>query len=214
MRGNKSARKHIEPSVSEDAETKEQKVESLRVSLGLTDVRHTFDNFKVVDGTKRAHEAFKAMANGTHKPMLLCVGNIGNGKTFLCEALSIALYRRGVRCSVELWSELRRRLLQAMHRPRPNAMDYDELFDSIRKRRYLIIDDVGMGSRGTEWEKSELEDIVNYRYKERLFTVLTTNKTLEELPERVVSRFFDPEVSEVVMNEGKDYRIKEAEEIK
>lgn len=197
------------PSISEDAETNEQRIESLRVSLGLTDVRHTFDNFEVVDGTKRAYEAFKAMANGTHKPLLLLVGNIGNGKTYLCEALSIALYHKGIRCFVDLWSELRRRLLQAMHRPIPGRMDYDELFDSIRRREYLIIDDVGMGSRGTGWERGELEDIVNYRYRERLFTVLTTNQTLEELPERVVSRFFDPEVSEVVMNEGKDYRIKE-----
>lgn len=209
MLSDKSAPMSTEPSDGE-GETKEQKVERLRALLGLSDTNHTFENFKVLAGTRRAYEAFKGMANGTHKPMLLCCGAIGNGKTYLCEALSISLYRKGIRCEVSLWSELRRRLLQAMHRPKPGSVDYDELFKSIRRRKFLIIDDVGMGSRGTEWEMSELEDIVNYRYRERLFTVMTTNRTLEELPERVVSRFFDPEVSEVVINEGKDYRIKEA----
>lgn len=148
------------------------------------------------------------MAEGNHKPMLLVCGGLGNGKTYLCEALAIALYRKGERCPVNLWSELRRQLLQAMHRPKPGKMDYDDLFESIRRRERLIIDDIGMGSKGTDWEVAEIEDIINYRYRERLFTVLTTNRTLEELPERVVSRFFDPEVSEVVINEGKDYRVR------
>lgn len=181
--------------------------ESLRQALGLTSWSHTLDTFKPNNGTQKVYESVKAMADGNHKPMLLISGGIGNGKTHLMEALSIALYGKGIRCQVTLWSDLRRQLLQKMHRPRPGE-DYDVFFDNVKKRKHLIIDDVGMGSKSTEWEMAELEDIVNYRYKERLFTVVTTNRTLEELPERVVSRFFDPEVSEVVINEGKDYRIR------
>lgn len=194
----------------EQEETKEQAKEGMRQFLGLTNWGRTFATFKVVNGTKRAFDAMKAMAVGKHKPMFLLCGGIGNGKTHLCESLSIELYKQGIKCPITLWAELRRQLLQAMHRPKPRQVDYDTLFDNFRKRKYVIIDDVGMGSKMTEWEESELEDIINYRYREGLFTVMTTNRALEELPERVVSRFFDPEVSEVVVNEGKDYRLNRA----
>jgi len=191
----------------EQEETEEQVKERMRQFLGLTNWNRTFATFKVVNGTRRAFSTMKAMAEGKHQPMLLLCGGIGNGKTHLCEALSIELYKKGIKCPITLWAELRRKLLQAMHRPKPNQADYDTLFDNFRKRKYVIIDDVGMGSKMTEWEESELEDIINYRYREGLFTVMTTNRALEELPDRVVSRFFDPEVSEVVINEGKDYRL-------
>lgn len=180
----------------------------MRQFLGLTNWNRTFATFRVIKGTKKAFIAMKAMTEGKHQPMLLLYGGIGNGKTHLCEALSIELYKKGVKCPITLWAELRRKLLQTMHRHKPNQIDYDTLFDNFRKRKYVIIDDVGMGSKMTEWEESELEDIINYRYREGLFTVMTTNRLLEELPERVVSRFFDPQVSEVVKNEGKDYRLK------
>ena len=191
----------------EQEETKGQSKERMRQFVGLTNWNRTFATFKIVKGTKRAFSTMKAMAEGKHQPMLLLCGGIGNGKTHLCEALSIELYKNGIKCPITLWAELRRKLLQAMHRPKPNQADYDTLFNNFRKRKYVIIDDVGMGSKMTEWEESELEDIINYRYREGLFTVLTTNRVLEELPERVVSRFFDPKVSEVVVNEGKDYRL-------
>lgn len=200
--------KNTELEEAEKEETKEEKIEKLRIGLGLSSVRHTFENWKHLHGTEKCYKAFLAMAEGKHQPMLLMAGGVGNGKTYLCEALAIALYRKGIRCPVNLWAELRRQLLQAMHRPNPRKMNYDDLFESIRKRERLIIDDVGMGSKGTDWEMSELEDIINYRYRENLFTVLTTNRTLEELPERIVSRFFDPEVSEVVINDGIDYRVR------
>jgi len=206
---NTEPQKNIEPSELKREETKEEKIEKLRILHGLTSITHTFENWKHLPGTEKAYKAFKDMAEGKSRPMLLVCGGLGNGKTFLCEALSIALYRRGERCPVNLWSELRRQLLQAMHRPKPGRMDYDTLFENIRRRKRLIIDDVGMGSKGTEWEMAELEDIINYRYRERLFTVMTTNRALEELPDRVVSRFFDSEVSQVVINEGKDYRIRQ-----
>lgn len=185
----------------------EKRREALRKSLGLTDLRHTFDTFIVSKATKKVCEAAKSMVYSEHPLMLLIYGGIGNGKTHLCEAVCIGLYQKGIRCQVTLWSELRRQLLQAMHRPKPNQSDYDTIFENFRQRSHVIIDDVGMGSKGTEWEMCELEDIINYRYRERLFTLMTTNRTLEELPERVVSRFFDPEVGEVVLNEGDDYRL-------
>lgn len=188
--------------------TEAEILEQDRKMLGLTNWQHTFDKFNVLPGTQKTFNSVKALAEGKHQPMLLICGGLGNGKTYLCEAVSISLYKKGVKCKVWLWSDLRRWLLQLMHRPQPNLPTYDTYFDRLRNSPRLIIDDFGMGSKGSEWEIGEIEDIINYRYRERLFTLMTTNRTLEELPARIVSRFFDPEVSEIIINEGKDYRIK------
>jgi len=188
-----------------EEETVEQKRERLRRSLGLASLEHTFENFKRVPGTGDALKAFKALAAGTAKPMLLVYGGVGNGKTFLCEALSIELFKRGIWCAVTVWSDLMRMFKSGMHRGDPESSSYDDLFEHFRRLERLILDDVGMGSSGSEWEWGELEDIINYRYRERLFTVVATNKDLDELPERVVRRFNDSEVGVVVWNKGKEY---------
>lgn len=183
-----------------------QKLELLRKQLKLTSLAHTFDKFQVLAGLSGAYDCFNRMAGDKYKPFLLCYGGIGNGKTYLCEALSIALYKKGIRCGVTLWADLVRTLKRLMFRPRANDIPYDEYFENVRQASHLILDDVGMGTGGTDWEFGELEDIINYRYKERLFTVVTTNRDIDDLPERVVSRFSDPQVGIIVINKGRDYR--------
>lgn len=81
--------------------TLEEKREELRKSLGVSSLDNTFENFKPVAGTKEALAAFKALVRGkTHWKMLLVYGGVGNGKTHLCEATAIALYKRGLVCRV------------------------------------------------------------------------------------------------------------------
>lgn len=195
--------KTIEPDMMEP--TMEQRREELRKSLGVSTLENTFANFKRVKGTEKALAAFKALAGGkTGWKMLLCVGGVGNGKTHLCEATAIELYKRGIFCRVLTMARLMRGLKECM-RPEP-LCSYDELLARFCYCKHLIIDDVGMGGSGSDWEFGQLEEIVVARYRERLFTILTTNKDLTELPERIVSRFQDPDVGMVVLNEGVDYR--------
>lgn len=211
-RGNHTAHQsNIEPATDEIGETREQKLEQLRRTLGLSSLVHTFENFKRVAGTETALEAFWAMASDNHKPMLLIYGGVGNGKTFLLEALSIELYKKGIRCPVSVWSDVMRRFKRGMRRVESGSTSYDDHFEQFRRQDRLIIDDVGMGSSGSEWEWGELEDIINYRYRERLFTVVATNKDLDELSERVASRFSDPEVGVIVLNKARDFRRRKVE---
>lgn len=197
---------NTEPIPDETEETREQKLESLRRALGVSSLEHTFENFKKVAGTGPALMAFRAMATDGHKPFLLCYGGVGNGKTHLCEALSIQLYKQGKRCPVSVWSDIMRMFKKGMHQSGPGSPPYDYIFDQFRSLERLIIDDVGMGGSSSQWEWGELEDIINYRYRERLFTVMSTNKDLDELPERIESRFSDPACGVIVQNTGKDYR--------
>ena len=100
------------------------------------------------------------------------------------------------------------RLLKASMQPEGNLPTLDSLLNQFEIAERVIIDDVGMGGSGSSWEYGQLEDIVCYRYRERLMTVLTTNRDLKELPERIVSRFSDTDVGLCVLNEGTDYRRK------
>ena len=192
--------------------TLEEKREELRKSLGVSSLENTFENFKLVAGTKEALATFKALASGkTPWKMALIYGGVGNGKSHLCEATAIELYKRGIFCRVLTMAEIMRSLKAAIeHDKHGNEgkpwVPYAQLLNDLGSRGYLIIDDVGMGTGGSEWDKDRLEEIIVARYRENLFTIMTTNRDPEDLEVRIVSRFRDPDKGRVVLNEGDDYR--------
>ena len=192
--------KTIEPDT-----TLEQRREELRKSLRISSLENTFDSFKPTKGTEKALAAFKVLAVGKTKwQMLLCYGGVGNGKTHLCEATALTLYRRGIFCRVMTMSRIMTALKGCMGTGR--YISQEELLSNYCHSEHLIIDDVGMGGSGSEWEFGQLEEIIAARYRERLFTILTTNRDISELPDRIVSRFRDPDVGRVVLNSGEDFR--------
>lgn len=163
----------------------------------------TFSNFNKVNGTTSVFDAFVGLIKPDCKPFLLVYGECGNGKTHLCNALATELKKQGAYCCVTRWSDVVRRFKNSFDRP---DINYHTIYNEFRNTERLIIDDVGAGGTCSEWEWGELEDIISYRYEMMLFTVLVTNKGLNELPPRIVSRFHDPDVGCIVCNRGKDYR--------
>lgn len=173
--------------------------------MGLSRLENTFQNFKLVAGTGKALAAFKALASGrTDWKLLLCYGGVGNGKTHLCEATALALYKRGIFSRVLTMARIMRALKECIKGD--FGITSDALLGLYCTASVFILDDVGMGGSGSEWEFGQLEEIITYRYRERLFTILTTNRDLTELPERIVSRFRDPDIGRIVLNEAPDYR--------
>lgn len=173
----------------------------------MSSLSHTFENFKPVKGTEKTLAAFKALASGkTEWKLLLCYGGVGNGKTHLCEATTLELYKRGIICRVLSMATIMRALKSCMGSE--PAHDYNEVLNRYCHSPHLIIDDVGMGGSGSEWQYGQLEEIVVARYRDCLFTIITTNRDISELPERIVSRFREQGVGKVVLNEGPDYRRK------
>lgn len=181
-------------------------LEDLRSSMRVSDLGHTFENFKILPGTEKAVRAFQAIARGkTRKPFLLCYGGVGNGKTYLCEATVIELRKRGVFCRYYTVPEIMSLLKKAINRE-VAGLDPDSLLDRFSHARALIMDDLEIG---TPWEKKEIELLVDVRYRSRRLTVVVSNRDLDELEEwseRIVSRFSDPDVSEMVLNAGEDFR--------
>ena len=188
----------IEP---EQFPTLEEKREELRLSLGVSSLDNTFENFDAVKGTEKVLSTFKSLVSGVPIwNMLLCYGPTGNGKSHLCESTAIALYKKGIFIRVLTMDRMIEALKQCIGPDR--YVSFEELMHNYSYGERLIIDDV----TGTEWEFEQLEKIIRVRYREKLFTILTTNRDLKELPERIVSRFEDIDVARKVLNSGADYR--------
>lgn len=81
------------------------------------------------------------------------------------------------------------------------------MIEALGKIPYLVIDDFGV-QRGTEWAKEVLYDLVDTRYADKRFTVVTTNQPLGELQQlsqgRIYSRLV--EMCKLVEMDGEDYR--------
>ncbi len=163
---------------------------------------NTFKKFKPMAGTKEALVAFKAMLKGPEF-MLCCYGGVGNGKTHLCEALAIELYKRGKFCRVMQMPTMLSTLGQAIKDP---TKEYNTILDNYCFAKRLIVDDIGAGEGDRSFCDRILEKIVIARYGRQLFTVMSTNLEIEQLPERVRSRFEDSVTSFLVLNSGIDFR--------
>lgn len=181
------------------------KLEELRRNLGVTSLNNTFANFKQLPGTDKAFKAFYDFSTLlTPKPLLLCYGGVGNGKTHLLEAAAIEFYRRGIFVRVLHFFNILS-LMKASMNDKEAVPSYDQVLRTMCEANILLLDDVGSGSGDSKWAYTILEDVISYR-AERFMTAITTNRDPKELPERVVSRFRDNAFSILVLNNGNDYR--------
>jgi DNA replication protein DnaC len=168
---------------------------------GVSSRLQTFEQFQRRPGTEKSLRAFQDLAEGkTDKPLLLCVGGTGCGKTHLCQALTTVLNLRGVDAYYYRVPDLLRTLRDSIEQH-----NTDEWMKSLAAVGGLIMDDYGL-EHATDWTDSAISDVVDVRWEKKRLTVMTSNKDITELPARIKSRFGDTEVSVAVVNSGKDYR--------
>jgi len=86
-----------------------------------------------------------------------------------------------------------------------SKVSYDQLFESVKKTPLLILDDFGEQST-TPWAQEKLYQVINYRYNARLATVITASCSLDEIENRISSRFIDPKISVFFNIIAPDYR--------
>ena len=82
---------------------------------------------------------------------------------------------------------------------------FEQRFEQIRQASLLVLDDLGT-QHATEWAREKLFQILNFRYINRLPTLITTNLPLEEIEGRIRSRLTDPELVTAVLIQAPDYR--------
>ncbi|MDP2720241.1 MAG: ATP-binding protein [Dehalococcoidia bacterium] len=167
----------------------------------------SFETYHVVKGQNdEAFKASKAFYEGRVK-FLLLLGRPGCGKTHLCNAVALAHRLKGLVCKfitvAELLSEFR-----ACYTPE----SLETYIATIKGYSVLILDDFG-AEQQTEWSVSRIQEIIDARYAKTkngdpFPTMIATNQNLEELPQRMMSRFQDVEISRAILNKAPDYRVK------
>jgi DNA replication protein DnaC len=133
---------------------------------------------------------------------LMLQGGYGSGKTHLAAAIANFAVSMGVPTLFLTVPDLLDALRFAY-----GAEDttFEERFDQIRNAKLLVLDDFGT-QNATGWAQEKLFQIVNYRYINKLSTVVTTNLALDEIEPRIRSRLSDPELVTPVRVSAPDYR--------
>ena len=134
---------------------------------------------------------------GTGKTMLVCI---------MLNELILHRYKPGrfLNLSRTYFQKLRDTFSETSH-------EYGQtwkILDELCKLPYLMLDDFGV-QRDTPWEQEMLYDLVDSRYGEERFTIVTTNQGLDQIQQlnngRIYSRLV--EMCHFVEMEGVDYRL-------
>jgi DNA replication protein DnaC len=189
---------------------------------------HSFDNFEVNDKTGKAFEVAKewaALKSPKDRGFAL-LGAPGVGKTHLAVA--------GLREIARLWADERKEEEAAdlyvppsdMIERRMRFINVPIFMDQLREAMkfsessvrelwqyclndasVVVLDDFGK-EKATDWVTERLYVLIESRYQNLLSTIVTTNRTLDELDDlgygAAVSRL--QETGRVVRTDAKDYR--------
>ncbi len=175
----------------------------------------TFENFNVTGNPKSRHAItqierdnlefartvchdFAELLNG----WLLLEGSYGCGKTHLAAAIANAAVARGVPTLFITVPDLLDSLRFAYNSPETT---FEARFEDIRSANLLVMDDFGT-QNATGWGQEKLFQIINYRYINKLPTVVTTNLVLDEIESRIRSRLQDEELVKHIRLVTLDYR--------
>ena len=169
---------------------------------GVIGLQQTFETFnKTIPGVQKAYNAARKIAEGEGDFIWLIIyGGVGNGKTHLLNAIANRAMERGCQVKLIMMAELLSELRMAID---TNQTDYK--MKGLKTVPYLLIDELGL-EYGTVWEKEKIEELLASRWANGRFTVVATNRDIEELPVRLKSRFQDRHLSKCVLNEAEDYR--------
>ncbi|MFH0768770.1 MAG: ATP-binding protein, partial [Chloroflexota bacterium] len=171
----------------------------------------TFDNFDwrrvnlPPEQRENLEAAFRLALDFAKSPdgWLVFQGDTGCGKTHLAAAIANYQLQAGKPVLFVVVPDFLDHL-RSTFSPE-SKISYDQFFESVKKIPLLILDDFGQQST-TPWAQEKLYQVINYRYNDRLATVISTRSTFDEIEAPISSRFIDPKISLVFNVTVPDYR--------
>lgn len=135
-----------------------------------------FDNFEVTTEYQRLmKEKAQQFVNDPEKWFVLC-GQSGCGKTHICTAICGVLLNTGSAVAYMNYRDDMTQLKQNI----TDAESYGETMNRFKQTQVLYIDDFFKG-KITEADVNATFELLNYRYNNRLKTIISTELMLEDI---------------------------------
>lgn len=174
--------------------------------------RQTFANFRTAfNGVEDERlvdclESAIAFAEDPYEKWLVIWGERGSGKSHLCAAVDNHLMHKGIPSLFITMPDLLASLREAIElQSNTEQESFTGRMNVFKTATVLIIDDLGAES-ASPWSDSVLFEILDYRYRNRLATMIATNVNPDDFDYRIASRMQDTELSTVIENAAPDYR--------
>jgi DNA replication protein DnaC len=186
-------------------------IDSFSSRVGIA-IRQTFTNFKTAfNGTEDERlvdclQAAEDFANHPEDHWLILWGDRGNGKSHLCAAVANHLINAHVPALFISMPDLLAALKQAMDlQANTEQESYSGRMQLFKTAPVLVLDDLG-AETGSNSSGGVMFEILDYRYRNRLPTMIVTNCALDEFDPRIASRMQDTSLCTVIENAAPDFR--------
>lgn len=192
-------KKELEREIEEKKEkirTKEENFKRIKnAGLEFLFEKCTLENFQISNKQQQnVLDMAKEYLINHNNNWLFIGGNVGSGKTHICSGLLAKFIEQGVNCKFMQWKDDGGQLKNVI-----NSVEYNDKMAIFKTVDILYIDDFLKTKQSKE--KSSIGDInlafdiLNYRYNKNLKTIISSEKTIEQITdgedEAVGSRIYE-----------------------
>lgn len=156
-----------------------ERIEKSGLKTAIEELR--FDNFITPEKwQENMLNTAKAYVENGEKKWLFFGGNSGSGKSHLCTAVCGELLKRGKAVRYMMWRDEGTKLKSIVN----DSAEYSRMIDELKKVEVLYIDDFLKVQRGQQPTPADINlafEILNYRYANKLQTIISSEKTLDDI---------------------------------
>jgi DNA replication protein DnaC len=141
----------------------------------LSDINKTKEKTEAV-------ETYMKYLRNEDNTWLYLTGGIGSGKSFFAAVLSIDLAKKGLKGKSPIcFINSAQRLLELSDLNKQKSDEFKKKLELYSTVPVLILDDFGHGLRNDFIRDAIINEIITTRCNKKLFTIITSNFTLDEI---------------------------------